>query len=64
MTEHSEPITSPCISVCAMNEATGYCHGCYRTIEEIRAWWDMPEQERKLVMEALEARQTEGVSFD
>lgn len=64
MTEHSEPITSPCISVCAMNEATGYCHGCYRTIEEIRAWWDMPEQERKLVMEALESRQTEGVSFD
>jgi len=64
MTERSEPITSPCISVCAMNEATGYCHGCYRTIEEIRAWWDMPEQERKLVMEALEARQTEGVSFD
>jgi len=64
MTEHSEPITSPCISVCAMNEATGYCHGCYRTIEEIRAWWDMPEQERKLVMEALEARQIEGVSFD
>ena len=64
MADHPEPIASPCIGVCAMSEATGYCHGCYRTIDEIRAWWDMSEQDKAQVMNTLEARQSEGVSFD
>jgi len=64
MAETVEPIASPCIGVCAMSEATGYCHGCYRTIDEIRAWWDMSEQDKAQVISTLEARQSEGVSFD
>lgn len=31
-------IPSPCISVCRMDAATGWCKGCYRTIDEIIAW--------------------------
>ncbi len=31
-----QEIESPCIGVCSMNETTGFCHGCYRTIEEIQ----------------------------
>ena len=64
MTDTTEPIASPCIGVCAMNETTGYCHGCFRTIDEIREWWDMPEQSKQIVLVAIESRQTEGVSFD
>jgi len=64
MTETVEPIASPCIGVCAMNEVTGYCHGCYRTIDEIRAWWDMSEQDKAQVISTLEARLSESVSFD
>ncbi|MEO8419289.1 MAG: DUF1289 domain-containing protein, partial [Methylophilaceae bacterium] len=37
----SEPIQSPCVGVCTMSESTGFCQGCYRTIEEIRQWGDM-----------------------
>jgi len=31
-------IPSPCINVCRMNEASGYCEGCYRSIPEITEW--------------------------
>jgi predicted Fe-S protein YdhL (DUF1289 family) len=32
-----EPVVeSSCINVCSMNAVTGYCHGCYRTIEEFK----------------------------
>lgn len=47
-----------------MNEATGYCHGCFRTIDEIREWWDMPENGKQAVLDSLESRQAEGLSFD
>ena len=47
-----------------MSEATGLCLGCYRTIEEIREWWDMSDAQRLQVMDVLEARQAENLSFD
>ena len=50
-------IPSPCIGVCAMNEATGLCEGCFRTIDEIRAWWDMEQQDKAQVMQEIEKRQ-------
>jgi predicted Fe-S protein YdhL (DUF1289 family) len=42
-----EEIVSPCIGVCAMNDTTGFCMGCYRTVDEIREWWNMTDQERE-----------------
>ena len=59
-----EEVQSPCIGVCSIDETSGYCQGCYRTIEEIKGWWNMsrPQQE-KLVVE-LEERQQQVVSFD
>ncbi|WP_440996335.1 DUF1289 domain-containing protein [Arhodomonas sp. SL1] len=30
--------SSPCIGVCTLDRATGWCCGCGRTIEEITAW--------------------------
>jgi predicted Fe-S protein YdhL (DUF1289 family) len=57
-------IQSPCIGVCAMSKTTGLCLGCYRTIEEIREWWDMSQEQRNRVMDALGARQTENLNFD
>ena len=29
---------SPCISVCRMSDDTGYCQGCWRTLDEIGSW--------------------------
>ena len=57
-------IQSPCIGVCTMSEATGLCLGCYRTIDEIRAWWDMSAQKRSEVMDSLEERQVANLNFD
>jgi uncharacterized protein len=57
-------IQSPCIGVCAMSETTGLCLGCYRTIEEIREWWNMSPAQHKQVLDMLDERQAENLSFD
>jgi len=49
-------IESPCILVCSIDLATGYCFGCGRTREEIAGWIDMTPQARHEVMAALPAR--------
>ena len=65
MSENTQiEISSPCIGVCAINEANGFCHGCYRTIDEIKTWWDMGQQEQKNLLVALEERQLQQVNFD
>lgn len=35
--ERTQPVASPCISVCKMDDARGLCLGCMRTIDEIAA---------------------------
>lgn len=55
-------IESPCIGVCTMDEATGYCLGCYRTIEEIQGWWDLDNAAKKSVIE--ETTKREKSAFD
>jgi predicted Fe-S protein YdhL (DUF1289 family) len=47
-----------------MSEETGYCLGCYRTIDEIRNWWDMSNAERKDTVSACEQRQIDLAVFD
>ena len=36
----SEPIISPCISICKTDPVTGYCYGCARTEKEKKLWKD------------------------
>ncbi len=52
----SEAIESPCILVCVVDQATGYCFGCGRTREEIGGWLTMSPGERRAVMAELPAR--------
>lgn len=59
-----EEIQSPCIGVCSMDDASGFCYGCYRTIEEIKGWWDMSLADQKKLLAVLEQRQNATVSFD
>ena len=47
---------SPCISVCQIDDATGLCLGCRRTIDEIRDWIIMSPEERQRLLEALALR--------
>jgi predicted Fe-S protein YdhL (DUF1289 family) len=39
-----------------MDERTGFCVGCGRTIEEIAAWPTMDNEERQRVMHRLPER--------
>ncbi|MDO9206364.1 DUF1289 domain-containing protein [Methylotenera sp.] len=64
MTENMQPeIKSPCVGVCAVDESSGLCQGCYRTIDEIKAWWDMGQTEQKNLLVALEERQLQQINF-
>ena len=58
-----EDIVSPCIGVCTMNDNTGFCQGCYRTVDEIREWWNMTDQEREKVMGVLDQRLLDNTTF-
>lgn len=52
----SDAIESPCILICSIDMATGYCHGCGRTREEIGAWTALSPTERRTIMDTLPAR--------
>lgn len=47
---------SPCIKVCVIDPATGYCEGCARTLKEIAQWTSLPAHDRTRVMGELENR--------
>ena len=50
------PIASPCVEVCRIDEAAGYCSGCYRTLDEIASWRDCTPSERAAIMSQLDHR--------
>lgn len=49
-------VDSPCISVCAVDDVTGFCVGCYRTLEEIQGWWDLENADKQIVVDQAKAR--------
>ncbi len=48
-----EPVPSPCISVCRMTPDRSHCEGCFRTIDEIRAWSRSDTPQRLVIWHAL-----------
>ena len=54
----AENVPSPCISVCRMNEDTGWCEGCYRTIDEIRQWSKSDDAAKHALWRQIEQRLT------
>jgi predicted Fe-S protein YdhL (DUF1289 family) len=53
---------SPCISVCQLDDRTGWCIGCLRTIDEIRDWIIMTPDERHRVLALLAERRQKSNS--
>lgn len=49
-------VASPCIDVCRMDAASGYCEGCRRTLEEIASWSTYSAAEKRAVLALLSAR--------
>ena len=49
-------VASPCNNVCAIDPLTGYCAGCYRTLDEIARWGDLPDDARRALLQLLDER--------
>jgi predicted Fe-S protein YdhL (DUF1289 family) len=49
-------LPSPCINVCRMDEPTGWCVGCLRTIDEIAGWAALDDEARREVWVDLARR--------
>lgn len=47
---------SPCINVCVLDEESGLCRGCLRTLEEIGNWRLYSPAERERIIDALATR--------
>jgi predicted Fe-S protein YdhL (DUF1289 family) len=50
------PIATPCVKVCAVDGASGYCLGCRRTLAEIAGWARFSDEERAAITAALPDR--------
>jgi predicted Fe-S protein YdhL (DUF1289 family) len=60
MSSLHRPISSPCVKVCVLDQVTGFCTGCKRTLREIAAWGSMGEDVRQRIMGELEDRSLPG----
>jgi len=49
-------VASPCVNVCVMDDVSGLCRGCYRTLDEIARWSVMRESEKRRVIALLSER--------
>ncbi|MDP9090045.1 MAG: DUF1289 domain-containing protein [Pseudomonadota bacterium] len=58
MSETEAPPLSPCVNNCTL-DASGYCRGCYRTIEEIGRWRGMSHSEQRALLRSLAERARE-----
>jgi len=49
-------IPSPCISICAMDEESGFCKGCFRTLEEVASWLYYTDMQKSEIIATLKSR--------
>ena len=49
-------IATPCVQVCFVDDETGLCVGCHRTLAEIENWAAFSEAERRVIVGALPYR--------
>ena len=49
-------IPTPCIHVCVIDDRTGLCAGCGRTLDEIACWGSLANDERVRIMAELPDR--------
>lgn len=49
-------VPSPCTNVCRMDERSGWCEGCLRTLDEIAGWAAMSDATKLEVWDQLAPR--------
>ena len=54
----ARPFNSPCTDVCSIDDDTGWCIGCGRSMNEIATWATMGDAARTQVLTQLDARKS------
>jgi uncharacterized protein len=49
-------VPSPCVNVCKMDTERRYCLGCFRTLDELRAWKTLDNPAKRTVWQLIEER--------
>ena len=47
---------TPCVKICVIDQPSGQCSGCGRTLDEIASWSTLSPSERRRIMSELPAR--------
>ena len=55
----TQPVPSPCVSVCRMDERSGWCEGCLRTLDEIALWSVLDDDDKRAVWVELSRRRVQ-----
>lgn len=55
--EDMRPVPTPCINICEMDQASGLCRGCLRTIDEIVSWGQASDEAKRAVWLRIRARE-------
>ncbi|WP_408597133.1 DUF1289 domain-containing protein [Limnohabitans sp.] len=58
----SARVPSPCISVCHMSSDTGWCAGCWRSLDEIGSWGQSSVETQRVVWTRIAQRITAHIS--
>lgn len=51
-----DSIKSPCINICSLDPGTSICEGCQRSLDEIRYWSLMTDNEKRRTLQRVEDR--------
>ena len=57
-------VPSPCISICQMDDDTGWCSGCLRTLDEIACWSVLDDAQKQGVCLELGRRRQSWQSLN
>ena len=49
-------VPSPCLSVCRMETHSELCAGCFRTLDEIAAWGQLSDVDKREVWQRIAER--------
>lgn len=53
-------MSSPCIGICRIDDFSGMCEGCGRTMEEISGWPSATETEQQKTLATVAERLADG----
>ena len=52
----NDDVESPCTNVCIIDQRSGLCRGCYRTLAEISRWMSYTHAEKLALLETVAQR--------